>query len=142
MKKVVKTSLAAVLVASAIVPAATAEAAQTQNVQDFVVSKDGKNLTVNTTLFNEAIVEGMIKGNDVTFIKSTNGKIYSKTNFDEALVEANGNVEAALVMLEKANLEVELTTVEGEFNTNGELVAKDETPEEKVNETFFYNLAA
>lgn len=140
-KKVFATSMAAVLAASAIVPVASAEAAESINVDQFVVLKDGKNITLDKAIFEDALVEGIVSTDEVKYVKGTDSKVYDMALFNDFLVEADGNIDEAFKLLSKTSNSVDVPTVEGAI-VDGELVANDETPEEKVNETFFYNLAA
>ena len=141
-KKIMKTSLAAVLAASAIVPVASAEAAQQFTFDKVVVAKDGKNLEISFDLFNELLGD-VVSTADLRYVTDNAGNHYDLALFNEYLSEYDGDFDKTITALAEAKLAVtDVTVQEGVVNDKGELVGKGETPEEKVNETFFYNLAA
>ncbi|CEA01895.1 hypothetical protein BN1050_01061 [Metalysinibacillus saudimassiliensis] len=145
IKKFGATTLAAVLASSALVPAAlAADPVQQQQVDEVVIVKDGKNITVTLDKYEAALRAEIFTGSEVKYVVSGE-KIYKLTDYETALRSSDNNTpEEAIALLSKNDdkyAQKNLQTVEGEIK-NGELVAKDETPEEKVNETFFYNLAA
>lgn len=145
--KVLSTAaLATVFASSALVPViAQAEETQIQAAIDSVlVEKDGKVFELDFFLFNELVGEG--ETFDIKYVKA-GGKTFTPAQFNEAFGEASTISEVADLLANAGLYEPTEVTVDGtvEINENGELVfteTPDETPEENLNETFFYNLAA
>ena len=134
-------SLAAVFAASAIVPVASAEAAQALDIEKVVFTQDGNLVTLTYEDYLEALEAGVLKS-ELTHVQATDGKVYSYENYVEALEVSKNDPAAALGLLNKSGDEIKNPKLsEGQVDKDGNVVA-DETPEEKVNETFFYNLAA
>lgn len=127
-KKIMKTSLAAVLAASAIVPVASAEAAQQFTFEKVVVAKDGKNLEISFDLFNELLGD-VVSTADLRYVTDNAGNHYDLALFNEYLSEYDGDFDKTITALAEAKLAVtDVTVQEGFVNDKGELVGKDETP--------------
>lgn len=121
-------SLAAVFATSAIVPTAAiaAENATGLTVDSVIVTQGDLNLKISDDMLSEAIFEGFLNGSEVTYVVTNEGDIYSDDLFSEALFETNGNISEAFTFLKENGYQVtDLPVVEGEFNEDGELVAKD-----------------
>lgn len=137
--KVLSTAgLATVFATSALVPVAAAEQPVEQNLEvtEYAVVKDGKILTVSVEAYGDYLVES-----DVEEVQAygVDGKYFNVEDFGDFLVEY-GTVEATVEALEKAGKALTEEVVDGEI-IDGEIVAKDEQPEDRLNETFFYNVA-
>ena len=144
MKKPFKTlssaTLAAVFAASAIVPVASAEAATNKQIDEVVFSKDKELISLTAVEYNDAFEAGLLANDTISHIK-VGDKYFTAEQFNDAF-EAQSNLEEAIKLLEEKATPAELKDVTQGTIKDGQLVGKDETPEEKVNETFFYNLAA
>lgn len=140
-KKVTALSAAAVLAASAIVPvAATAAPAQAQEIDYVIFTTDsGKLASLPMEDYDLALGAGIVAV-EPTHVQLTDGSVYDMDDFNLALGATN-NLEEAIALLIENGSKVTSEVKPGEIN-DGKVVIGDETPEEKVNETFFYNLAA
>ena len=138
-----KGTMAAVIAASAVVPVAAQAAEAEQSIKDVALkTEDGKIAKLSLEVYKKALAGKAIKTEDVTHVIANNGKAYPMEAYKKALAGAKGDTNLALETLEKKEANDTTTSIfEGEIK-NGKLVAKDGTSEEKVNETFFYNLAA
>lgn len=138
-----KASMAAVIAASAIVPAATASAADVQKEVEYVVfEKDGQLLKLTLDDYAVAYTLGKInKTEQVKYVQDTKGTVYLLDDYAVAYTLTNKDVDKAFDRLAKENKEVKVDNVADGKIVDGKVVG-DETSEEKVNETFFYNLAA
>lgn len=137
--------MAAVLASSALVPTMVAQAADTQavNVKEVVFEYQGKLLQLPLVEYLDAESLGELDGTQaVKYIKDNKGNAYNLIDYLDAYALNDNNVEAAFKELETEKKEVTLDqeVTDGKI-VDGKVVG-DETPEEKVNETFFYNLAA
>lgn len=141
--KMTKAGLAALLVTSAIVPVASANAQENVDKDiDQVVIKlaDGTLAKIGLDQYGTYLSIGLIKDTNITHVIDKAGNIYTLPEYG-AYLSVYGNVEDAISGLENDNKAVEVTVVQGNINENGNVVV-DQTPEENLNETFFYNLAA
>jgi len=145
MKKPMKTlstaALATLFATTAIVPVAAADTpAEAQyEIEHVVLDNEGKNYTVSLADFNEAVGENVEM--KVAHVK-VNGKYYTLADFNEAVGESD-SLEEALKSLEESYDEVDLN-VDGTFDFDeetGDWVYQDAQPEDRLNETFFYNVA-
>lgn len=137
-----KSAFAAVIASSALVPVAAQAAEATQPIEGVVVkTADGQFASLSFEKYQEALAVGILSAKDITHVVGNDNKNYTMEKYQEALA-ITGNLTAAMEKLEEVNAEDKDSKVlEGEIK-DGKVVVADETPEEKVNETFFYNLAA
>lgn len=147
VKKTAMTGLAAVLATSAVVPAAVASAENTATtaLKEVVLQlTDGSKVQVDYDAY-KAAKTAEIEWAETAKVIGTVGSdkvTYDIKDFIEAKTAAEGDLAETLELLTKNKKPAELNDVKPAEVKDGELVIKDETPEEKVNETFFYNLAA
>ncbi|KFL42825.1 hypothetical protein CH76_10270 [Lysinibacillus sp. BF-4] len=134
-------ALAAVFASSALVPVASAEApAAAASVEKVVVEQDGKLIEITQKEYIDLFLAG--KEPKVKFITLNDEKTYTVEQYTDAFLSNSLDNDKALEQLsEKATAVTPENVLPGKVNEDGQIVA-DETPEEKVNETFFYNLAA
>lgn len=142
--KATKASLATLLATSAIVPVASAN---TEAVANDIVSvvfeyEPGKFAKYSLDEYGFNLSIGAIKNTNISHVIDNGGNIYTLDDYGFSLGLANGDKTAAFESLKKENVAVDIKPTEGSIDENGNVVGKDETPEENVNETFFYNLAA
>lgn len=143
-KKVTALSAAAVLAASAIVPVASAApaapAAEAATISHVVfTTESGQLASLPMDKYNAALSAGAITAKP-THVQLSDGKAYTMEQYNGALSASAGSVEEATKLLAEKAKPTTAEVTEGKVS-NGNVVT-DETPEEKVNETFFYNLAA
>ncbi|WP_108307357.1 hypothetical protein [Metalysinibacillus jejuensis] len=147
LKKIAKYSMAAALATSALVPSAVALAADEKAVaKDItkVVVKNANDVLVELDIQNygAALLFDTIVDTDIKYIVADNGDVYDLQDYGQALL-FNDTKEGALESLKDKAVDVNTLDIkEGTISEDGKAVPNDETPEEKVNETFFYNLAA
>lgn len=135
-----KTTMAAFLATSALVPAAVAHAEESVNIEEIIVAHEGKIYSVSFEDFNEMMDEDA--SFEILQVKF-GGKYYSFEDFSSAIDETTSLTETKNLLEEYEYDFSEEYPVDGVVENNGQGPEfKDETPEEKVNETFFYNLAA
>ena len=135
-----KSAMAAVLASSALVPVAVQAAEAPVSVDKILVEKDGKIFELSYDVFNELTGEG----HEFKIVNVVvNNKTFKVEDFNEAFGESETLAEAT------ATLDAEELYHPVKVDVAGNVTAgengpqfNDETPEEKVNETFFYNLAA
>lgn len=142
-KVMTTTSMVAALAATSLVPVAVSadvkEDTVAKNIENTVFSYDGKeNLEISFTDYRQASSAGLLDSKGLTYIKGDNGKYYLFSDYRQAY-NFTENVEETFKILEP----VELKNVKaGEIDTDSKkVVAKDEQPEDRLNETFFYNVA-
>ncbi|PID21742.1 hypothetical protein CSV61_08560 [Sporosarcina sp. P3] len=123
MKKTLTYSLAALVAATALVPAVSTEAVSANTIQELVFTKDGKDIKISNSLYQDAFTEGLVRNNDLKYIQLDNLKYYNKDLYSDAISEFNSNAEA-LKFLAGSNKHSNITPVDGEFK-NGQLVAKE-----------------
>lgn len=122
-KKGLRSSLALILAVTAIVPlAVTSATAETHDLDKAIVTKNGVNYSLPMQTYREALVERYLQGSEVTFLKSSDGKVYSIQHYKEALVEAGGSPTSALALLAGTNYAKTVSTVEGSFDGNGQII--------------------
>ena len=140
-KKVTALSAAAVLAASAIVPVASAApAAEAATISHVVfTTESGQLASLPMDKYNAALSAGAITAKP-THVQLSDGKAYTMEQYNGALSASAGSVEEATKLLAEKAKPTTAEVTEGKV-TNGNVVT-DGIPEEKVNETFFYNLAA
>lgn len=139
-KKLSATGLAAALVASSIVPAVSAETpAAAPAVQDVVVKQDGKLISISMDDYSTLLGAG--KTPEIAFITLNNGETFDIEQFGDALGATLELNKALTYLADEATPATPENVLTGSVDEKGNIVA-DQTPEEKVNETFFYNLAA
>lgn len=145
LKKIAKYSMAAALASSALVPSAVALAADEKEVAtdiSFVVVKNEQGLIkLDLEAYNAALAFDEIKDTDVQYVVADNGDIFTLDAYNAELAFADSPAEALKTLTEN-NAAKDIVVKDGKISEDGKAVAEDETPEEKVNETFFYNLAA
>lgn len=142
IKKISATSLAAVLASTALVPVASAAEVNEveKSVQQLVIVQDGKNVTIDTSVYADYLEEGINLG-AVSYIISNNGNVYSLDVYADFL-EEYPTLEETFEALQDKGLSVEnLELTEGKVE-DGKLVTEDEQPEDRLNETLIYNFAA
>ena len=134
-------ALAAVFASSALVPVASAEApAEAIAVEKVIVEQEGKLIEITMSEYVNLFLSG--KEPTVKFITLNDEKTYTVEQYADAFLANSLDNEKALEQLaEKATPTTPENVLPGKVDENNQIVA-DETPEEKVNETFFYNLAA
>ena len=138
-----KASMAAILATAAIVPAATASAEAVQtDVAKVVFEQDGKTLSLPVKEYNKAKALGTLDGTqEVKYVTDTKGNSYLASDYKKAFALNGKDKAEALNKLAADNKQQDLPNITEGKIVDGKVVS-DETPEEKVNETFFYNLAA
>lgn len=146
MKKNIKaisaTSLAAVLASTALVPVASAAEVNEveKSVQQLVIVQDGKNITIDASVYADYLEEGINLGT-ISYIISNNGNIYALDVYADFL-EEYPTLEETFEALQDKGLSVEnLELTEGKVE-DGKLVTEDEQSEDRLNETLVYNFAA
>ena len=138
-----KTALAAVFASSAIIPTAV-QAAETPveyTLNEVVLEKSDKLYVAELPDYLEANTEGFEMF--PAYVKAGD-KYYKMANYVEAAVEVNNNMTEAASMLNKYYDPVELE-FNGVLDVNEDgwyFKDHDEQPEDRLNETFFYNFAA
>lgn len=137
--------MAAVLASSALVPTMVAQAADTSvvSVSEVVFEYQGQLLQLPLVEYLDAESLGDLDGTQsVKYIKDNKGNVYNLVDYLDAYALNNNSAEEAFKELQadKKEVTLEQEIADGKI-VDGKVVA-DETPEEKVNETFFYNLAA
>ena len=139
VKKISTTGLAAAFVVSAIVPVAAAETPATA-VQQVIVEVEGKLVQITMSEYIELFMGG--KEPTVKYITLNNGETFSKEQYVEAFMGSDMDNDVALTVLadDEEPATPNAPVAEGSVK-DGEIVIGD-TPEENLNETFFYNLAA
>lgn len=144
LKKIAKYSMAAALASSALVPSAVALAADEKpatEVVNIVVKNEQGLVKLNLMQYNTMLALGKMKDTDIQYVVADNGEVYSLKDYNTILA-LTGNSSSAFEKLKEENAgKPDLEIKEGSITEDGKAVT-DETPEEKVNETFFYNLAA
>ena len=150
MKKPLKVlssaALATVFTASTLVPVAAAEAkvpVEATQLEDITLkTEDGKLAYISYEEYAEALTAKIVSVKGITHIGAADGSRYSYEDFSEALSAAK-NVEKALELLYKSgSQDNDAEIYEGFFDEDNKLQAKvDEQPEDRLNETFFYNVA-
>ena len=137
-----KTAMIAALTASSLMPAAV-QASEVKDVattiEDTIFTYDDKEfLSIPFDEYREAVSADVISPEGYKYIKADNGKYYSFEDYREA-VSAFDTLEEAFNVLEPVNLDA---VKEGMIDVDSKkVVAKDEQPEDRLNETFFYNVA-
>ncbi|PIC80026.1 hypothetical protein CSV75_08635 [Sporosarcina sp. P18a] len=123
MKKTLTYSLVALVAATALVPVVSTQAASANSIKELVFTKDGKDIKISNSLYQDAFTEGLIRNNDLKYIQLDNLKYYNKDLYSDAISEFNSNLEA-LKYLAGSNKHSDITPVDGEFK-NGQLVATE-----------------
>lgn len=144
MKKPLKvlssSALVAALAVSSLTPVAVSANETTANytVQD-VVFQDGDMLAkILLTDYSEALVFGDVSDDPVHVIYP-NGNMYKLEDYTEELTFSD---DPQAVYEALAGKEVKQDVYEGYIDEDGKVKAKvDEQPEDRLNETFFYNVA-
>jgi len=134
----------AVMASSTITPVMAAENPVSQgSIAEYAIIQNDQILKVSVNDYDEALMELEDKVTKVQVYITNTGKAYLVKDFDEALMEANGNVSDAIKMLAEDEESLELTYAQKDsyINDDGKFVY-DEQPEDRLNETFFYNFAA
>jgi len=144
--KVLSTAaLASVFAASALVPTAVVEAAEPQEtvaaktIENVIFkTKDGQLAYISLDLYMKAHSTIITEG--PTYIKGDNEVYYDLEDYMKAF-SAGKDLEKTLAILHSKDKGLAIDkVVEGKI-TDKEVVAKDEQPEDRLNETFFYNVA-
>jgi len=115
-----KAALAAVLASTAIIPVASVSADTPYAVEEVIVEQDGQAISIPKALYQAALTEGFVSSSDIEYIRSTDGKYYSKAWYQAAIAE-EGSAEAALAFLSTSDKNSDITPVVGEF-IGGEIV--------------------
>ena len=140
--KVLTTSaMVAALAATSLIPVAAAQAEETLTISDVVfVSVEGPLAKVDMSTYNFALGEKVVNPKDVTHILLSSGEAYPMSAYNFALGESEGNNQKAIELL-KANVDpITDEVLPGEIQEDG-TVTVGEQPEDRLNETFFYNVA-
>lgn len=145
LKKIAKYSMATALATSALVPSAVAFAADekvvaTDITKVVVENEKGQLVELDLEQYSRAALMGAMKDTDIKYVVANNDEVYDLEQYSRALLMNAGNKEVALELIKEDAIK-DAPILKGEISEDGKAVA-DETPEEKVNETFFYNLAA
>lgn len=143
MKKPLKvlssTALAAALMSSSLVPAAVmaAEDQQQVSLDAVVLENDGKLYTAELGNYIEASTEQFSMSEKYVQVGD---KYFTVEDFIEAQVEA-GSLDETAKLLQDSYKPVSLD-IAGQFIAeDGNWIYQDEQPEDRLNETFFYNVA-
>lgn len=136
-------ALAAVFASSALVPVASAEVAPAQaaSLSKIIVEYNGQNVALTVSDYSDLLDAGKINPATVKYVELSTGDKYTLDAYSEAL-DALSNVEDTAEYLAEKGTPSEVKDVKDGTIKDGEIQVEDGTPEEKVNETFFYNLAA
>ncbi|MFJ8065494.1 Ig domain-containing protein [Psychrobacillus sp. NPDC096426] len=126
MKKPLKvmsgTALAAVLVASAVVP--TVSAAPASSLSEVIFTKDGVNYKVSYSTYNALVDANKAAGLSVQYVTAPNGETYSVSEYNLALDAYKNDISLTLDALDSAGTPVNVTTVEAKFDEKGDLVTE------------------
>lgn len=136
-------SMAALFTVSSIVPVAASENPQEAVVlENFVLEKDGNYYSINPNQYTDFKTLG-VDFAPLVLAQSNEGKL-AKINDYSDYKTLTSTVDEAFKELEKANLTFEVEkigkVVVDESTGNVEYIL-DEQPEDRLNETFFYNVA-
>ena len=142
-------ALASVMSVSALTPVAAAENTQEQiNVQEFIFENhEGYTVKVSLDMYNAAFDLGAIDTKNNKFVKGTDNQYYSIDKYNAAF-DIAGTPEGAMKILAEKNqheIDVEEDKIySAEFNKDTKQFDAiiDDQPEDRLNETFFYNFAA
>lgn len=143
MKKPLKvlssTALAAALMSSSLVPAAVmaAEDQQEVNLDAVVLENDGKFYTAELESYVEASTEQFSMSEKFVQVGE---KYFTVEDFIEAQVEA-GNLDDTAKLLQDSYKPVSVNIDGKLIAEDGKWIYQDEQPEDRLNETFFYNVA-
>ena len=143
--KLVKASTAALFITSAIVPVASANvtAESATDILDVVIKlEDGTFVKFDIGEYGSLLAFERIKNTNVTHVIDNVGNVYDIGVYGSALAITSGDPEKALAGLLNEQQTEDITIVQGDVEEDGTVVVKDQTPEENLNETFFYNLVA
>ena len=134
--------MVAALAATSLTPVAAAQVEETLTISDVVfVSVEGPLAKVDMSTYNFALGEKVVDAKNVTHILLNSGEAYPMSAYNFALGESAGNNQKAIDLL-KANVDpITDEVLPGTIQEDGS-VTVDEQPEDRLNETFFYNFAA
>ena len=149
MKKPIKVlsaaSLAAVFSATAIVPVAAQAAEQPVNLTEQVILEvEGKLVAVSLQDFKAAKTAKLdwAKNENIKSVVTSEGEVYKLEDFKAAKTAAKGDPVKTLEILQDEKLQQDTEYSEAEVSEeDGSLIIADEQPEDRLNETFFYNVA-
>lgn len=128
MNKVAKATLATALVTSAIVPVASVSASAAGTLDGVIITKDGKQIEVSRTLYNQMLSAKIVSASEVTHIK-VGDKYFTKTTYNQALSAGKSAAAALDLLVSRTDIPTASITPEVGKIVNGELVG-DSTPEE------------
>lgn len=149
MKKPIKVlsaaSLAAVFTATAIVPVAAQAAEQPVNLTEQVILEvEGKLVAVSLQDFKDAktVELDWAKNENIKSVVTSEGEVYKLKDFKDAKTVAENDPVKTLEILQDEKLQQDTEYSEAEVSEeDGSLIIADEQPEDRLNETFFYNVA-
>ena len=147
MKKPLKvlsaTALASVMMAGTLVPVAAAATPEQNNQYKIenIVFKDGENLAyLSVADYNMSVALNEVN-DTVAYVTYPDGSTYPLEDYNMSYVLSE-TAEDVKKDLEENSQAVEDKIYEGYIDDNGKVRAKvDEQPEDRLNETFFYNVA-
>ena len=129
------------LAVSSLVPAAVASADDKQTSQyevaELVFETDGKLAKVDIADYLEEVGFGF--KDDAKYVIYPNGEAYAVSDYLEEFGFVGDDLKQVYENL-KANGATDEKIYQGYFE-DGKIVIKDEQPEDRLNETFFYNVA-
>lgn len=132
------TALAAVFAASSLAPVMTVQAAESLEVKDIIVSKDGDNFTVTQSQYNSLVALGKNLDLNINHIQVA-GNLYKYSDFNAAIA-TSGNVASALELLSTSGTaQTNVTSSPAEFDGNGNLVVTPVAGELKVESVMAIN---
>lgn len=140
-------SLAGVFAASSIVPVAAAEAEVNMTIEKVYLENDSKLYEAQYEDYNDASLDG-VNFSEVAI--SVADDVYSLEDFNEASMEAEAEGDTSLANILTILLDRDYYEPLKDFEVNGtfdyiededQWGYIDEQPEDRLNETFFYNVA-
>lgn len=134
--------MAALFTASTLVPVATvsADVPAAKEVKNAVfVDGKGNILTLDILDYADEFIflKDIVKSEQFQYVQADNGLFYDLLDYADEFGTNGKDVAAAFAALDPIDL---ADAKEGKVE-DGLVVAKDEQPEDRLNETFFYNVA-
>lgn len=140
-----KAAMIAAISASTIVPVAVSAAETTTvDLEMVLLEKDGNYFEISLREYLSESSFGT-KFEPVKLVQSTEGKYYYLTDYLSYKSFVNGEIEATFEDLEEDEKAIELEKIGKvviDQETGDVSYVLDEQPEDRLNETFFYNFAA
>ena len=148
LKKPIKvlssTALASVLAATTLVPVVSAEAPQdvpadAKILADVLVEVDGKVLSLDLRTYQSALSQNYVSSKQIKYVRAKEGSTYPLRAYQSARGQTN-SIPEALEYLYLKGFQVDLKDIPNGIVEDGKIIP-DEQPEDRLNETFFYNAA-